>query len=111
MARLAAAEQQQIVQGVRQVLITLSELPAIKAKDREACNAYLAALQPRFPAFITLLVTDANGQSFCQTYSDHGPINIAGRAYYASLLNTGAFTVGEVSVNRSKGPPICVTFP
>ncbi len=103
MAKLAAAEQQQIVQGVRQVLVTLSELPAIKAKDREACNAYLAALQPRFPAFITLLVTDAKGQSFCQTHGDHGPVNIAGRAYYASLLNTGAFTVGEASLSLSTG--------
>jgi PAS domain S-box-containing protein len=103
MARLAAAEQQQIVQGVRQVLITLSELPAIKAKDREACNTYLAALRPRFPAFITLLVTDANGQSFCQTRGDHGAINIAGRAYYASLLNTGTFTVGEASLSLSTG--------
>jgi hypothetical protein len=33
LARLAAAEQQQMVQGIRQVLIALSELPAIKVKD------------------------------------------------------------------------------
>ena len=103
MAKLAAAEQQQIVQGVRQVLVTLSELPAIKARDNEACNAYLAALQPRFPAFITLLVTDAKGRSFCETHSDHGPINIADRPYFASLLKTGAFTVGESSLSLLTG--------
>jgi PAS domain S-box-containing protein len=103
MAKLAAAEQQQIVQGVRQVLVALSELPAIKAKDSGACNAYLAALQPRFPAFITLLVTDAKGRSFCDAHDDHGPINLAGRAYYASLLKTGAFTVGESSLSLSTG--------
>jgi hypothetical protein len=33
LAKLAAAEQLQIVQGVRQALIALSEVPAIKAKD------------------------------------------------------------------------------
>ena len=49
LAKLAAAEQQQIVQGIRQVLIALSELPAIKARDSQACNTYLAAMQPRFP--------------------------------------------------------------
>jgi PAS domain S-box-containing protein len=103
MARLAASEQKQIVQGVRQVLVTLSELPPIKAKDTEACNAYLAALQPRFPAFITLLVTDARGRSFCEANSDHGQINIAARSYYATLQRTGAFTVGESSLSLSTG--------
>ena len=103
MAKLAAAEQQQIVQGVRQVLVTLSELPAIRTRDSEACNGYLAALQPRFPAFITLLVADAKGRSFCETRSEHGPINIAGRPYYASLVRTGAFTVGESSLSLSTG--------
>jgi CheY-like chemotaxis protein len=51
MAKLAAAEQQQIVQGIRQVLIAMSELPAIKTRDSQACDAYLAAIQGRFPAF------------------------------------------------------------
>jgi signal transduction histidine kinase len=103
LAELAASDQQQIVQGIRQVLIALSELPLIKARDRQACNAYLAAMQPRFPAFITFLVTDLNGQSFCDASSDHRPIDIAARAYFASVLNTGAFAVGEFSIGLSSG--------
>lgn len=42
LAKLAAAEQQQIVQGIRQALIALAELPAIKAKDAQGCEAYLS---------------------------------------------------------------------
>ena len=45
LAKLAAAEQQQIVQGIRQVLIALSELPSIKARDRLGCNTYLTAMK------------------------------------------------------------------
>src|ERR1700682_3586489 len=97
LAKLAAAEQQQIVQGIRQVLIAMSELPSIKARDSQACDAYLAAIQQRFPAFIRFLVTDLNGRSFCNTNSDHRPINIAARRYFANVLKTGAFTVGEFS--------------
>ena len=103
LAKLAAAEQQQIVQGIRQVLIAMSELPAIKARDSQACNAYLAAMQRRFPAFVTFLVTDLNGRSFCDTNSDHRPITIAARAYFANILKTGAFTVGEYSAGLSTG--------
>jgi Na+-transporting NADH:ubiquinone oxidoreductase subunit NqrB len=62
LAKLAAAEQQQIVQGIRQVLIAMSELPSIKTRGSQACDAYLAAIQQRFPAFIRFLVTDLNGR-------------------------------------------------
>ena len=103
LARLSAAEQQQIVQGIRQVLIAMSELPSIKERDSDACNAYLAALHTRFPAFITFLITDLNGASFCDTNSDHRPISIAARAYFASTLKTGAFTAGEFSAGLSTG--------
>jgi signal transduction histidine kinase/CheY-like chemotaxis protein len=96
-AKLAAAEQEQIVQGIRQVLIAMSEVPSIKTKDRQACDVYLAAIQQRFPAFITFVVTDLNGWSFCDTNSDHRSINIAARPYFASVVKTGAFTVGEFS--------------
>ena len=103
LAKLAAAEQQQIVQGIRQVLIAMSELPSIKTRDSQACNAYLAAMQQRFPAFITFLVADLNGWSFCDTNSDHRPITIAARTYFANILKTGAFTVGEFSSGLSTG--------
>ena len=103
LAKLAAAEQQQIVQGIREVLIAMSELPSIKAKDREACNAYLLAMQQRFPAFVTFLVADLNGESFCDTNSDHRPISIAGRKYFATAMKTGGFTVGEFSAGLSTG--------
>ena len=100
-AKLAAAQQQQIIQGMRQVLIAMSELPAVKAEDRDGCNAYLATVRERFPAFITFLVTDLNGSSFCHTRPDHPRVVIAHRAYFATVLKTGAFTVGEFSIGIS----------
>src|ERR1700737_2690149 len=103
LAKLAAAEQQQIVQGIRQVLIAMSELPSIKTRESQACDAYLAAIQQRFPAFIRFLVTDLNGRSFCNTNSDHRPINIAARPYFANILKTGEFTVGEFSKGLATG--------
>jgi signal transduction histidine kinase len=103
LAKLVGEEQQQMVQGIRELLVAMAELPSIKAKDTEACNAYLITIGSRFPAFTTFLVTDLNGVSFCDTNSDHRPINIAGRKYFATALKTGAFTVGEFSAGLSTG--------
>ena len=101
LARLAAAEQQQIVQGIRQILIALSEAPAVRAKDGPACNAYLIGMKQRFPAFLTFIVTDLDGQPFCDTNSDRRPVNLASRGYFANAVRTGEFSVGEYSIGLS----------
>ena len=102
-AKLAAAEQQQIVQGIREVLVAMAELPAIKEKDSQACNANLAAIRERFPAFISFLVTDVDGWSFCSTYADNVPVPLGHRPYFASVLQTGTFTVGEFATGQASG--------
>jgi signal transduction histidine kinase len=103
LAKLAAAEQVQIVQGVRQALIALSELPAIKEKDVEGCNDYLSRIKQRYPEFIAFIVVDMNGDSFCDSAREHKPNTAAGRAYFASAVKTGKFTVGEFAVGRNTG--------
>ena len=103
LAKLAAAEQQQIVQGIHQVLIGLSELPSIKAKDTEGCNAYFSKIKQRYPGFVNFIVVDMNGSPFCEASSDQKPMTAAGRPYFASVLKTGKFTVGEFEIARSSG--------
>ena len=103
LAMLAAAEQQQIVQGIHQVLIALSELPAIEARDAQACDAYLSTIKQRYPAFLTFAAAGRNGEFFCDTNKKHVPVTVVDRPYFAEALETGAFTVGEFSVGRSTG--------
>jgi len=103
LAELAAAEQRQTVQGIHQALIALSELPAIKAKDAEGCNAYLAKIKQRYPGFISFLVVDINGSSFCNATDYHKPSTAAGRPYLADVLRTGKFTVGVFAIGRQTG--------
>src|SRR5260221_3815544 len=100
LARLAAAEQQQIVQGIWQALIALSELPAIKAKDSQGCNAYLSAIKQRYPAFLAFFVTDLTGQSSCNTTNHDEPVTAAGRAYFANALKSGGVTGRGCAVGR-----------
>jgi signal transduction histidine kinase/CheY-like chemotaxis protein/HAMP domain-containing protein len=101
LAKLAAAQQQQIVDGIRQVLIALSELPAVKAKDPQACSAYLLAIKRRYPEFLAFIVVDMNGQSFCTTSGQSG--NVAGRADFTSATRTGEFAVGCYSLGVLTG--------
>jgi signal transduction histidine kinase/HAMP domain-containing protein len=101
LAKLAAEEQQQIVQGMHQVLIALSELPAIRAKKGDVCNEALVGLKSRFPAFLSFQITDTSGEPFCDTNIDRKPVNVSERAYFTEAMKTGAFTVGEYSIGLS----------
>jgi signal transduction histidine kinase len=100
LAKLAAAQQLQIVDGIHQVLIALSELPAIKAKDSQACSKYLLASKQRYPAF-HVLVVDMSGQSFCTTAGNSG--NVAGRADFVNATSSGQFAVGKFSTGVLTG--------
>ncbi len=104
LAEHAAAEQKQIIQGIHQTLIALSEFPAIKAKDSRGCDAYLSRIKQRYPGFIRVIVVDTNGSPFCDASSDHKkPSTAAGRGYFANALKTGEFTVGEFAIGRATG--------
>jgi len=103
LAKLAAAEQQQIVQGIRQALVALSELPAIKSKDAHGCEAYLSRVKEQYPEFISFIVVDTNGSSFCDSNTEYRPSTAAGRAYFNSVIKTGKFTVGEFAMGRVTG--------
>ncbi len=100
LAKLAAAQQLQIIDGIHQVLIALSELPAIKAKDSQACSKYLLATKQRYPAF-HVIVVDMNGQSICTANGGSG--TVAGRADFVSATSSGQFTVGQFSTGVLTG--------
>lgn len=103
LAELAAAEQRQIVQGIHQALIGISESAAIKSKNAEACNDYLARIKRRYPGFISFIVVDESGSSFCNATVYPKPSTAAGRPYLADVLRTRLFTVGEFAIGRQTG--------
>jgi PAS domain S-box-containing protein len=111
LAKLAAAEQQQTVEGIHQVLIALSELPAVKAKDPQACSTYLLAINKRYPTFLAFLAVDMNGQSFCTTGGQS--VSVANRSDFVNAIKTGEFAVGGYSIGLFTGRrilPFAVPF-
>ncbi|MET0220992.1 MAG: ATP-binding protein [Tardiphaga sp.] len=103
LAKLAAAEQQQIVQGISQALIALSEVPAIKAKDAQRCEDYLSRIKERYPEFISFIVVDMKGDVFCDSSGQFKPETAAGRAYFTEAVSTGRFAVGGFAIGRRTG--------
>lgn len=100
---LIVAQQAQLVEGTRQLLIAVSASPTVVAGDWAACNAYLQQLGARLPNYVSVGVLDASGQLVCRSSAAAGPVNLSDRPYVRQAIESGDFTVGDFVVGRVTG--------
>jgi signal transduction histidine kinase len=107
MVDLAAAHQEQLIDGARQVLAAIAYSPAVYGDDRTACAAYMQRLQTQYPlAYGTFGVLDASGNLTCRSGPPAATVNSSDRLFFRTAVATGRFAVGEQIVSRANGRPI-----
>jgi steroid delta-isomerase-like uncharacterized protein len=104
LAGLAAADQQRLIEGTRQLLVVLARLPEVQG-DAAACDELLADLLAQFPLYANLGVVAPDGTLVCSAVPAAGPLNLGDRAYIKGAIETKAFTVGEYQTGRITGKP------
>ena len=104
-ARFAAVEQHQLIEGARQLLVGLSQLPEVANHDGARCSALFAEIRSRFPAHANLGAAAPNGDIFCSALPTPGPVNIADRPYFQRAVHTREFAVGNFLIGRVSGRP------
>ncbi len=109
LARVAAANQEQLVEGTRYLLIALAQLPAVRYQDKVACTQLLANLLAQYPPYANFGAVDRNGNIFCMGLPQNVPVNIADRSYFQAAIETRSFTVGEFQVSRANAM-LVITF-
>lgn len=100
LARVVAADQGRLIEGGRQLLIALAELPEVTGGDPGPCNALLADLLDRYPLYANLGVADPEGDVVCSGLPLPGPVSIADRAYFREAVERRDFAVGEYQIGR-----------
>jgi signal transduction histidine kinase len=103
LARLAATQQQQLIEGARQLLIALAQISEVRGGDAAACNTLMTSLLKQYPLYANLGVIELDGDVFCSAVSLTGPINAADRVYFRHALETGGFSVGDYQIGRVTG--------
>jgi len=108
-ARLVAANMSAVLEGSRQLLVALAELPAIQSLDRNRCAETLGMLlAAALPAYANIAVADMNGNLVClgrQPLVKDLP-GVSDRTYFRDAKQTGAFVIGEYAVSRSRNERI-----
>jgi PAS domain S-box-containing protein len=105
LTRLAAADEQEVLNGVRQTVVDLSETDAVRGGEPRVCSALLAAVHGR-SRFANLFVAGLDGGLTCSAVPPAGPVSIADRSYFQRTLQTGEFAIGEYQVGRVVNRPV-----
>jgi PAS domain S-box-containing protein len=105
-AHQAASELDRIIEGARNLLISIGEVDAVQALDTPACVSYLARLQPEVPHLVSLAALDHEGRLRCrQEVPPDGP-TYADRSYFQEAITKDQFAVGEYTRARIAGKPV-----
>jgi len=113
LARLAAADQEQLVEGVRQLLVTLARLPELHGDDAAQCQTLLADLLRQHRRYTNLGLIRSTGEAVCSgsplakgdLSADQSLVAAARHA-----IETGEFSVGDYHAGRATRGEAVVSF-
>ncbi|MDD5468655.1 MAG: GAF domain-containing protein [Anaerolineales bacterium] len=106
LTRLAASNQEALIEAGQQLLITLAQLPVVRGEDAAACDAFFASLLPQYSYYANLGVVAPNGDLLCSALPHPNPVSYADRDWYQEAVKTGDFVIGQFVVGRLTGKAI-----
>ncbi len=109
LVRLATSNQDQLVEGARQLLVALAALPAVRNQDSRTCNSFLETLLEQYPLYANIWVVDTMeepGEVFCSGLPFSGQVNVAGAPYLLQTLEARDFTGGEYTQEPIEGSAV-----
>jgi len=108
LAEFIAHEEEQILQGARQLLIALTKFIQKEDSQPSECNNFSADLLKQFRRYANIGAVKPNGEIYCSAVPfDHSP-NAADQLWYRRAVETGDFAVGDYHVGRITGKPVLV---
>ena len=102
--KLAAATQEQWIDGVRQILTTVASGPSVRRSDlRGLCTEFLRNVKASSPTYTNIGVLDLNGQVQCEALESDKTLNRSNRYYFQAVVESRQFAVGDFVVSYSSG--------
>jgi len=102
LARHVSLYQELVIEGARQLLVSLAELPAVRQHDGPACSAFFAKILAKHPEYANISAADGDGKVFGSALP-HGPLSAADRPFFQRALQTRDFVIGEFGIGRASG--------
>ncbi|MBI4595402.1 MAG: response regulator [Candidatus Tectomicrobia bacterium] len=104
LARYAAGNQEARVEGARQLLLALAQLPEVREHNRASCAELFANILKHYPRYANLGAAEVDGSVFCSAVPRLGkPINIADKNWFQQTVETRDFATSEYEIGPTTG--------
>jgi len=101
LAKSIAANEGQVNEGARQLLIALAQLPPVQEENWAQCNQLFSSLLKQYHLYANFGVLDAQGLARCSALPLPSlPINAADRLYFQRAIQTRNFAIGGYQMGR-----------
>lgn len=104
--RLAAAEQERINEGARQLLVAFSEGPSIRARDWTGCNDMAAHILARVEGYTNLGIAAPDGNLLCSALPVPARADMQRRGFLDGMVQDGELRVGTYHVGLITGAQV-----
>ncbi|HKZ07177.1 MAG TPA: diguanylate cyclase [Methylomirabilota bacterium] len=107
-ARVAASNQERLIEGARSLLIGIAQAPAVQPGNARACSALFSDLRKRFPIYVNLSEASVAGDIVCTAQPLRAPVNVADQPYFLRARATHDFVVSGYAVDPATGKPALI---
>jgi signal transduction histidine kinase len=108
LAEFSAREEEQVLQGTRQILITLANFVREVDENPAGCSAFCADLIKQFRRYANIGAVKPNGDVFCSAVPLDRPSNAADQTWFRRAVASSDFAVGDYHIGRITGKPVLV---
>jgi signal transduction histidine kinase len=108
LAEFIAHEEEQILQGARQMLIALTKFIQKENTQPSECNDFCSDLLKQFRRYANIGAVKPNGEIYCSAVPFNQVPNAADQVWYRRAVETGDFAVGDYHIGRITGKPVLV---
>ena len=104
---LAAANQESLVEGVRQMLSAIAYAPPVLEGGSDRCALYMRTLQSHYPAaYGSFGMLDPAGVLTCRAEPPPSNVTSSDRPFFREAVTSGRFAVGEYTICRANGKAV-----
>lgn len=103
LTRLASGDLVQAIEGARQLLIGLAELPEVLPSHSGVCSTVFANLLKQYPYYANLGVIDAGGNLFCSARVPSEELHLDANSFFIQALKAKGFIMGGYQRDQITG--------
>jgi len=108
LSRLAASNQERLIEGARSLLIGLAQVPAAQPGKAGPCGPLLTDLRKRFPVYVNLSMAGPTGDITCSAVPLRAAVNVADQSYFLRARATHDFVVSGYVLEPVTGSPALI---